>query len=245
MNALLAAVEFARTMADVSNTQKLEDALAQVCARMGIRFFALSHHVDFASAPFGLRIHNYPDGWQDWYDANRLGLSDPIHRASHKSVGGFLWRDVPHIIPINANDKYLLAKGRRIGLGEGVTVPTHVPGEACGSCTFVAQSGVPLPEDVLPWAQLVGTFAFEGARRIARRKTPPPLKLSERQRQCVALAGRGKSNRQIAAMLGIGEQTVMEHMREARQKLGVSTRTQLVVRLLADGNICFDDIMKR
>lgn len=245
MDALSAAMEFARAIADVSTSQMLEDILGQVCERMGIRFYALSHHIDFASSPYGLRIHNYPNGWQDWYDANQLGLSDPIHRASHKSVGGFLWRDVPRLIPVNANDRYLLAKGRRVGLGEGVTVPTHVPGEARGSCTFVAQSGSALPDNILPWAQLIGTFAFEGARRIARRKAQPPERLSERQRQCIALAGRGKSNREIAAMLGVGEQTVLEHMRAARHRLGVSTRTQMVVRLLADGNICFDDIMAR
>lgn len=245
MEALSAAAEFARAIADVTTPQMLEDMLAQVCDRMGIRFFALSHHVDFASAPLGLRLHNYPDGWQDWYDANRLGLSDPIHRASHKSVGGFLWRDVGLIIPINANDRYLLDKGRRVGLGEGVTVPAHVPGEAHGSCTFVARSGVPLPDNILPWAQWVGTFAFEGARRLMRRTLAPPQALSERQRQCVALAGRGKSNKEIASMLGVGEQTVLEHMRAARHRLGVKTRTQMVVRLLADGNICFDDIVRR
>ncbi len=209
---------------------------------MGMRYFALSHHVDFASEPRGLRLHNYPDGWEQWYDANRLGISDPIHRASHHIAQGFYWRDIPDLIPLLPSDNRLLERGRRIGLGEGVTVPVHVPGEARGSCTFVAAVGATPPEMILPCAQSVGLFAFEGARRLLRGKSKPPVRLSERQRDCIALAGCGKNNAQIARMLGIGEQTVIEHFRAARARLDVGTRTELVVRALAEGLLCMDDM---
>lgn len=246
MDLFAVAAEFARNIAMVNSRKDLTDALAQACRGADIRYFALSHHVDFARRPKALRLHNYPDGWQEWYDANRLGLCDPIHRASHFTAQGFYWRDVPHLIPMNSNDHRLLTRGRRIGLGEGVTIPAHVPGEARGSCTFVVPVGCDLPDNVLPWAQMIGMFAFEGARRLQRsaRQGARP-RVSERQRECIALAGRGLSNRQIARNLGIGEQTVMEHFREARAKLGVATRTQLVVGLLAAGELCFDDIALR
>lgn len=244
MDPLAAAMEFARSVSAVTSKDGLNDALAQICDHMGIRYFALSHHVDFTSAPRAVRIHNYPDGWEEWYDANRLSLSDPIHRASHYTAHGFYWRDVPHLIPLSRNDHQLLKRGRRVGLGDGVTVPAHVPGEAKGSCTFVAALGTPLPDNALPWAQIVGLFAFEGARRIARRRPGLPLpRVSERQRQCIALAGRGFSNRRIARHLGVGEQTVMEHLREARARLGVGTRTELVINLLVDGELCLDDVV--
>ena len=243
MDPLAAAKAFARSISTVSTKGELKDALAQTCGDMGIRYFALSHHVDFASAHEAIRIHNYPDGWEEWYDAHRLSLSDPIHRASHYTAQGFYWRDVPRLIPMTKGDYRLLSRGRQVGLGEGVTVPAHVPGEAKGSCTFVSEAGKPLPDDILPVAQSVGMFAFEGARRIARKKRKlPVIRVSERQRQCIALAGRGFSNRRIARSLGIGEQTVLEHLREARAKLEVGTRTELVVRLLADGALCFDDV---
>jgi LuxR family quorum-sensing system transcriptional regulator CciR len=246
MDTLAAAADFACGISSVVSKEALRSALAEACQRAGFRYFALSHHVDFTTVPQALRMHNYPAGWEDWYDANQLGLSDPIHRASHFTVGGFYWRDVARLIPLNRSDRRLLGRGREIGLGDGVTVPAHVPGEARGSCSFVTVPGESLPEGALLWAQAIGICAFEGARRLQHRTRGAALPpVSERQRQCIALIGRGLSNRSIARKLGIGEQSVMEHLREARARLGVRTRTELVVSLLAAGEICFTDVGRR
>jgi LuxR family quorum-sensing system transcriptional regulator CciR len=243
MDTLSAATAFARSISSVVSKEGLGNALAEACTRAGIRYFALSHHVDFATTPQALRLHNYPNGWEEWYDANRLGLSDPIHRASQSTACGFYWRDVQRLIPMNRKDHKVLGLGQEVGLGEGVTIPAHVPGEARGSCSFVTASGEPLPENALLWAQMIGMFAFEGARLLHRRSSGQPrLGVSERQRQCIALAGRGLTDQSIARTLGIGVQSVMEHMREARARLGVGTRTELVVSLLAANELCFDDL---
>lgn len=241
-----AAADFARSSPGIGSKDALRKALIETCERAGVRYFALSHHVDFAAAPSALRLHNYPEGWEGWYDANRHGLTDPIHRASHFTAQGFYWRDLREIIPINRSDMRLLSLGREIGLGDGVTIPAHVPGEARGSCSFVAAEGAMLPDDALVWAQIVGLFAFEGARRLQRRsRGEKKPRVSERQRQCAALAGGGLTDRSIAGKLGIGIQSVIEHLREARARFGVSTRTELVVSLLAAGELCFDDFPSR
>jgi LuxR family quorum-sensing system transcriptional regulator CciR len=246
MKLLAAAVELAATLPKVVTRDALFDTLAMACENAGVRYFALSHHVDFAASPGAVRLHNYPEGWEEWYDANGLGLSDPIHRASQRTAMGFYWADVSRIVPLSRADQHVLSRGREIGLGDGVTVPAHVPGEARGSCTFVAEAGTTLPNNALLWAQAVGMVAFEAARVIQRRsrKSSPP-QVSDRQRQCIALAGRGLSNRSIAGELGIGEQSVMEHMREARARVGVATRTELVISLLVAGHLCLDDVWPR
>lgn len=246
MKLLSAAAELAATLPAVVTRDALFDTLNQACEYAGVRYFALSHHVDFATSPGAVRLHNYPAGWEEWYDSNRFGLSDPIHRASQHTAKGFYWADVSRIIPLSNADLHLLRKGREIGLGDGVTVPAHVPGEARGSCTFVTETGTQLPNNVLLWAQAVGMVAFEAARVIQRRsRRAPAPRVSDRQRQCIALAGRGLSNRGIAGKLGIGEQSVVEHMREARARLGVGTRTELVISLLIAGQLCLDDVWPR
>lgn len=244
MSVFRAAMDFAGNLAGIRTCERLKEALHEACERMGIRYFALSHHIDFGQAPHGLRLHNYPDGWEEWYDANRLGLSDPIHRASHFTPAGFLWRDIPRLISLLPSDVRLLERGRTVGLADGVTIPAHVPGESKGSCTFAAASGDELPEDVLPWAQAVGLSAFQRARGLVGRRTTTRLDVSERQRDCIALAGQGFNNKQIARILGIGYQTVLEHFREARARLGARNRTELVVTLLAEGQLCIDDVKR-
>lgn len=237
------AADLAAGMSSVMTGAGLFEALSDACDRIGVRYFALSHHVDFAASPGALRLHNYPDGWQDWYDGRRMALSDPIHRASQCTAASFLWEEVHNIIPLSQADRRLLRRGREIGLGSGVTVPANVPGEAHGSCTFVSAAGADLPDNALLWAQALGMCAFEIARRLHRQACNIRFpRISDRQRECIALAGRGLSDRGIANSLGIGEQSVKEHMREARARLGVATRTQLVVSLLFARQICLDDV---
>ena len=49
--------------------------------------------------------------------------------------------------------------------------------------------------------------------------------LSKRERQVLALVPSGKTNRQIAAKLGISEHTVARHLSNIFDKLGVNSRT--------------------
>ncbi len=50
--------------------------------------------------------------------------------------------------------------------------------------------------------------------------------LTERERDVLRLLGAGRSNREIAAALSIGEQTVKTHVAHILAKLGVKSRTQ-------------------
>ncbi len=53
--------------------------------------------------------------------------------------------------------------------------------------------------------------------------------LSNRERQVVALVAEGLSNRQIAAQLHLTENTVKKYLFRIFEKLGVSSRVELVV----------------
>ena len=79
---------------------------------------------------------------------------------------------------------------------------------------------------------LVDRFESDGRHFLIAREnkleTPPVRPLSERERQVVALAARGRSNKLIAYELGIAVGTVSTLLGRAAQKLGASSRTQLV-----------------
>jgi LuxR family quorum-sensing system transcriptional regulator CciR len=122
----------------------------------------------------------------------------------------------------------------------------HIPGEARGSCTFVTEIGTRLPTYALFLAQTIGSHAFDRLRWLQHGAGIENLpRLSKRQRQCAALAGRGFSNPEIALCLGISLQTVMEYLREAFARLGVGSRTELAIALLRLGDLCFDDVPPR
>ena len=64
---------------------------------------------------------------------------------------------------------------------------------------------------------------------------PARIGLTERQVEVLRLMAQGKSNRDIAALLGLSEGTVKVHMTAILKALGVSSRTQAMVAISQNG----------
>ena len=242
--------ELVEMIDSIVNIDDLEIVMARICAILGFDHFALSHHVDVnCAAPSVIRLNNYPPPWAEFYYGNACGVSDPVHRASHVTSVGFRWSQIPAMIPLTTGDLRMLDLGREAGIGDGFTIPANVPGEMRGSCSFAITGHRPLPVDVLPLAQLAGAFAFECARNLAVRRgierSGEAPALTDRQRECVMWVARGKTDWEVSKILGVTEETVTRHMKQARERYGVPKRTLLAIRALFDGTLSFDDILMR
>lgn len=241
----------AKTLLDlvegVGSRDELGGVMSEVCRVLGFQYFALTHHVDLLKAGNGaIRLHNYPERWAEYYDSQTLSLSDPVHRASQVTAFGFQWSRMRTLIPLNRADLAILEAGRNQGFHDGYTIPVNVPGEACGSCTFVNSLGQVAVSDVLPLAQVLGTKAFEVARRLwlprgfsgdVQRPT-----LTDRQRDCVLWAARGKTDWEISKILGISEETVARHIRLACDRYGVTKRVALAFCAVSERIITIHDV---
>ena len=236
---------FVRDVRELESEADLAEALKEITCDLGFRYFALTHHVDVRRSSAAIRIHNYPAGWAEWFDDQSLGATDPVHRASNITSVGFAWSKLPQMIALTPKDRQVLDLAREQGIGEGFTVPAHVPGDAHGSCSFACATGDQFAEEHLALLQLVGAYAFEAARRMRRmRFAAGPVPLTDRQRECVMWAARGKSDWEIARILGISEETVGEHLRHARERYGVGKRTLVAIHALFDGTIGFLDVLR-
>src|SRR5437868_3368334 len=91
-----------RTFSDLKSAEALGDALEEIARDLGLRYFALTHHMDVKRSSRAIRIHNYPAGWAEWFDEQRLGRVDPVHRASHLTSVGFAWSKLPEMISLTA-----------------------------------------------------------------------------------------------------------------------------------------------
>jgi len=243
----------------VNSPHELEQLLIDATREMGFDYFALVHHVDLT--PINSRLThmvdgtlialtNYPPGWVEAYVARNIVANDPIHLASHRTNVGFRWDEVPSLIHVTSAHRAITADSRKAGLEEGYTVPANVPGEANGSCSFAMRAGRPMPQQNLPMAQIIGSFAFQAARTLVTKgKDMPPFsdraRLSQRQLECILLVARGKSDWEISRILGISEETVKTHLRQARELYDVPKRIQAVLRAVYDGQIALSDIFRR
>ncbi len=237
---------FVRDVKKLEREEELAEAITEIVGDFGFKYFALTHHVDLRSASSAIRIHNYPKGWADWFDEKALGLTDPVHRASNITSAGFSWSMLPNMIPLTRNDRRVLKLARAHGIGDGYTVPAHVPGEAHGSCSFACVTGTRFSDEHLNALQLVGTFSFEAARQIRRKRVAKaPVRITDRQRDVVIWLASGRSDKEIARILGISEDTVGEHVRNVCRRYGVNRRASVAVSALFDGTIGFQDVLPR
>ncbi len=76
---------------------------------------------------------------------------------------------------------------------------------------------------------------LDSARRSYSEPGSPFHPLSEREMEVLALVVEGKSNKEIASLLGISHQTVKNHITSILRKFGVEDRTQAVVYALKRG----------
>ena len=235
--------QFEGQAADCRDDATLAALLDDAANEMGFRFVALLHHASLTFPDRGyVRIHNYPQDWEHELVAKELVGVDPVHHACARTNIGFAWEQLPAITPFGRRQREMLARARRFGIGDGFTVPINVPGEPAGSCTFAIPLGRELPRDRLLSAEQLGIHAFSIARRL--HGFPAPLNcpaLSRRERQCVRLVATGKTDREIAQLLGISPETVHQYVKRARAAYNVPSRAQLVACALRDALVSFGE----
>ncbi|MGZ8351010.1 MAG: LuxR C-terminal-related transcriptional regulator, partial [Allosphingosinicella sp.] len=163
-----------------------------------------------------------------------------------KTLTGFFWSEVGSVIALNEKHRRRAEEVGRTGLGDGFVVPTHIPGEPLGSCHFATRSGRRVPRENSAALQAIAAFGFEAARRLAQSQSDPyclSASLTQRQRECLILSARGKSDSVIAQLLGLSPKTVNAYVEAAKRRYGVATRGQLIVRALYASQITFHDVM--
>lgn len=69
---------------------------------------------------------------------------------------------------------------------------------------------------------------------------PRSIRLTARQIEIIGLAAIDLTDKEIAGRLGISRQSVKNHLHQARRRLGVHSRTGLVVYALQEGIITLE-----
>lgn len=220
--------------------------------QMGFRYFACCSHVNPRSPPQrAVVLHNYPKPWERSYADRNLHEFDPVFLRAEKEILPFLW-DAPEFrVALTPPQRRLMREAVSVGIAHGYTVPIHLPwaaGALRASCSVVPDSRS-IDIRAHRAVQVMSTYLYSSlgyqndlraAREAATRIGPI---LSPRERQCLELVARGKSDWDISQLLRISEHTVHKHVEAAKRRLGVSTRMQAVVWAVQRGEICLGDVV--
>ena len=236
---------FVRDVREADSLDSITLVLSDATRRFDFDYFGMVQRVSARLSASPVQLSDYPAHWRDLLASEDYYVHDPVLVACEKSVAPFAWADLPQLITMTRQHHAYMANAGRQGLGHGYTIPIHVPGEASGLCSFVTAGDKALPQRSLPAAQYLACFAFEAARRlVVTRDTAAGVpKLTQRQLDCVVLAAKGKSNWVASRLLGLSPDTVHKYLESAKKRYGVSSRTELVVRALYDGQLSFNDVL--
>jgi LuxR family quorum-sensing system transcriptional regulator CciR len=233
---------FAESASRCTDLPQLGALLGDAARELGFDHFALLDHSSLDPGSSGLvRIDNYPSAWVEELISRGDAVHDPVHLASRRTNAGFSWSELGTLIRLDRWHAHILARSRHHGLGEGLTVPANVPGEPSASCSFVVRAGKEMPRTSLHCAELIGAHALRAARRLRASKRRLPPHLSRRELQCLRLVALGKSDWEIARILGLSPHTASQYVKRARAAYDAVSRTQLVVYGLRDAWISFED----
>jgi LuxR family transcriptional regulator, quorum-sensing system regulator CciR len=240
-----------RASAAIEGATTLEALLritAETARPFGFVYAALARHVHVQSGLMEPEmVTNYPQIWHDLFERRDYSLTNPILAACQRRGGAIRWAELESIIPLTRIQREYLEETRKLGLSSGCTVASHMPDRPTISVHFVVDGGKPLEPRPFMMAMLLGVAAGQQARGLWQAELPEVAgntaeRLSPRQVDCIKLVARGMTSWEIAAVLGISDQTVSEYLTDARRRLAVSNRAQLVLKSLKQGYFMLDDV---
>ena len=116
----------------------------------------------------------------------------------------------------------------------GYVLKKSAGGELANAIRAVHRGGLVLDPEV-------ARTAMEEANPVAPGAADPYDALTDREKQVLKLVAEGKSNKEVAEVLGISVKTAMSHREHVMEKLGVHNRTELVRFAIRKGVIRVDE----
>jgi DNA-binding CsgD family transcriptional regulator len=246
MQASNTALDFLDFCEAESDAKVLEARFVATLKEFGYEYVACSSHVDpLRPKPGTVSIVNYPRPWLEQYSASDFARIDPVFLAARTKAAPFNWRDYVGAMQLNREQRRMLWEAANYGIADGMTIPLRSPDVIPASCSLIAGSDGVDPLLMAPTLLVV----IYGHGAMHRRLNPArvqaePVVLTPRERDCLALAGAGKSDWAIGELLGISVHTVHNAIERAKKRYGVSHRVQAVVRAVFDGQILIDDLSR-
>lgn len=181
---------------------------------------------------------SYPDEWIRLYWQNGYFEVDPVLQTALQKPGTQHWQDLYKGIASDKQREFVEA-AKEFGLVDGIT--TGSADLACRVATFCSFSSSD-SVDASRYVPLVEYFGYHIHLALLR-TAPPNLQLTD---QCVKQltlreltilnwVKNGKTNWEIAQIMGVTERTIRFHVESIFSKLNVTSRSQAVATAIEHG----------
>jgi LuxR family transcriptional activator of conjugal transfer of Ti plasmids len=210
----------------------------RITERLGFRWFAYLRLSDDTRT----LISSYPKSWTDRYFDVGYQQIDPVVSRARREIEFFAWGGSTSKATGNREQRRFFDEATTFGIKSGVTVPIRSGFGQMAAFTMATDESTAsverLVNDGRDVYQLVGLyFHAHVTARVGAAMNQPRGEgvLTQRERQCLAWAARGKTVADTAILVGIAPRTVVFHVEKARQKLNASSIAQCVAEAMRRG----------
>lgn len=178
-------------------------------------------------------LHRWPEEWSGRYFEQGYLFHDPtVHRVT-RSIEPFLWSDLPD--RTDGRRRRIMGEAAEFGLRCGFTVPmVTLDGHHAG--LSIAGDEAELPFSHRGVVQFIATYAFARS-LLLREVNSPAVSLTGREVDVLQWIAEGKTDWEIAKILGVSEHLVDKMARQIRLKCGAVNRVQAVACAIRAGII--------
>lgn len=173
---------------------------------------------------------DWPQDWLDFYQNNGFVTHDLLPIESRRRVRPFWYRDVISRYKLSGKQKELYDAGVAYGWRDVFGVPIHGPGSLQGLVTMATRQELKLSPADCAVLEAMARTVWERCRTAEGfgMSDARPMQLSPREIECLQWAAAGKSDADIAVLVGIKPATAHFHIERAKRRFGVRTRVEAV-----------------
>jgi len=173
---------------------------------------------------------DWPEDWLEFYQRSRAFEHDVLPIEARRRVSPFWYGEVVPQLRLNGKQKELYEAGRAYGWKDVFGVPIHGPGSLQGLVTMATRQELKFSVADCGVLETMARTVWERCRTadgfgVSDHKQS---QLSPREVECLQWAAAGKSDGDIAVLLGIKPATAHFHIEQAKKRLGVKTRVEAV-----------------
>lgn len=168
------------------------------------------------------------------YFHKALWKEDPAILVAPDMTAPYSSREAYERFEMNRTRRWLYRLNKRFGFFQDINIPAHTPlrvqvlnaftlGNDPGGDARIRELVPVLSRDFLGFCSAISDFIV-----LSDEEDMPGLMFSRREQECLAWMAKGRSNAEIAGILGISERTVKFHVAGILKKLGAANRTEAI-----------------
>jgi LuxR family quorum sensing-dependent transcriptional regulator len=212
--------------------------LSRFIESYGFERIFLGQLVNPANVPLKeiLYVSDWPDELKEHRRSQMAILHDPIAICALRSKRPFSWAEArEHASRVG---KMVVDMVHDYGITDGIMFPMHALHSVSGGVSLGGGNKLNLSPTHIKELEIVcQTVYYHLEEMLGPFPYQKVAELTHRETECVQFAAAGKSNWEIAQILGIQEDTVKKTLRRASNKLETVNRTHLVATAIAKSQI--------